>query len=134
SVINNIVLTDPISYQFVSSSIVESGILGRNRTETETATATQTEKYEGYKEYSLTIPISYNNNGYTYSISKLRVFYQTSRTRNATVTRTRTSNSWGLSWGDWSQYSTPVWSQYTAMGYRGTLSEFRNSTNNFVTI
>src|SRR5690606_26516121 len=90
----------------------------------------------GYKEFILNNPIFYNHNGQIYSISKLRSYYNTSRTQSTTATRTRTRQRFFIcgSWSEWSSYDYNSWCNYSNNIYNATLSEFRNSTNNFVTI
>lgn len=128
------VQTTTTTYNNVSTSSVSSGILRENVLQTETSTVTSWQGMLGYKEYILTNPITYTYYGNTYTISKLRNHYIYGRKRTATATRTRNSTNWGFSWSEWSGYSYGTWSAFSEYRHDGSLSDFRNATNNFTTI
>lgn len=134
----------------------------RTRTFTQTASFTRSitkvTTTTGYKTFLLNTPITLLHNGQTYTISELRVYFKSIETKNFTETGTATrtitesqNRSWvgGFfgSWGPWDDNSTfnnPNYNHGTATNnensvsgtyvYNATLSDFRNPTNNFVTI
>ena len=135
------------------------GNLTRTRTFIQTASFTRSitkvTTTTGYKTFTLNIPITYVNNGQTYTISQLRTYFKSVETKNytevGTATRTVTEkqdrpllssnidSSYGssyYSYGNYS-YSNITNNENSVSGtyvYNATLSDFRNPSNNFVTI